>query len=100
MGVHSSLQHEITDLLDVIVADIDGGSILIPESLAPPVATFPFPLWETTQLALTYVLQPELAKADLAFTASILPKDIRSQAMIDKEIRAVFMRLFAQLLQG
>lgn len=101
MGVHSSLQNEITDVYDVIIADIDGGSIYIPESLAPPVATFPSPLWETTQIALTLVLQPELAQSDLAFAPiNNNPKEIRSQTMIDKEIRAVFMRMFAQLLQG
>lgn len=56
MGVHSSLQTEITDLLDVIVADIDGGSIKIPESLVPPVSTLPQAIWDSTQNALTMVI--------------------------------------------
>lgn len=105
MGVHSSLQTEITDLLDVIVADIDGGSILIPESLVPPVSTLPQSVWDMTQHSLTLVLQPHLSTADLAFSTSgtngSQPQNPgKSQAQLDKEIRAVFMRMFAQLLQG
>lgn len=102
MGVHSSLQSEITDLLDVIVADIDGGSIRIPESLVPPVSVLPDSIWESTHDALTMVLQPQLSTADLAFSSPIQnPVDTQAKAfMLDKEIRAVFMRMFAQLLQG
>lgn len=101
MGVHSSLQTEITDLLDVIVADIDGGSIKIPDSLVPPVSTLPNAIWEITQHWLHLVLQPQLSTADLAFTSNI-PNQLngKSEMMQDKEIRAVFMRMFAQLLQG
>lgn len=101
MGVHSSLQTEITDLLDVIVADIDGGSINIPESLVPPVSTLPPAIWEITQNALTMVLQPHLSTADMAFAQPVSTQlNVKSQLMQDKEIRAVFMRMFAQLLQG
>lgn len=106
MGVHSSLQEsEMTDLLDVIVADIDGGSIKIPESLVPPVSTLPPSIWEMTQHSLTLVLQPHLSTADLAFTSngtngSHPQSGGKSQTALDKEIRAVFMRMFAQLLQG
>lgn len=102
MGVHSSLQPEIIDMIDIIVADIDGGSIYIPESLVPPVSRLPHSLWESTQQALLLVLQPELALTDLAFSSSnLMVHDlIKNQVMIDKEIRAVFMRMFAMLLQG
>lgn len=103
MGVHSSLQSEITDLLDVIVADIDGGSIRIPESLVPPVSVLPDSIWECTHNALTVILQPQLSTADLAFQSNSNSNPMDSQAkafMLDKEIRAVFMRMFAQLLQG
>jgi myotubularin-related protein 5/13 len=92
--------------LDVIIADIDGGSISIPESLVPPVAHLPPGLLAATEHALHMVLQPELGLADVAFTA-LTPqlmngKDMKphTSIMLDKEIRAVFMRLFAQLLQG
>lgn len=99
MGVHSSLQPEISDLMDVIVADIDGGSIRIPESLVPPVSVLPDAIWESTQMSLTMVLQPQLNSADLAFPSQSM-KHETNLAMQDKEIRAVFMRTFAQLLQG
>lgn len=85
--------------MDIIIADIDGGSIHIPESLVPPVSRLPTPLWESTQQALTLVLQPELASADLAFSGAN-SSGTKNQAMLDKEIRAVFMRMFAYLLQG
>ncbi|OXB70008.1 UNVERIFIED_CONTAM: hypothetical protein H355_002804 [Colinus virginianus] len=44
------------------------------------------------------VLDPELEVADLAFPPSTISAS--SLKMQDKEIRAVFLRLFAQLLQG
>lgn len=106
MGVHSSLQEtETNELLDVIVADIDGGSIKIPESLVPPVSILPQSVWDMTQHSLTLVLQPHLSTADLAFTSngtngSQPQNNGKLQSMLDKEIRAVFMRMFAQLLQG
>lgn len=100
------------------MADIDGGAIYIPESLVPPVSKLPAPLWEYIQQQLTLVLQPELQISDLAFgPESTFPPAVSSSsngslnslppqngakncAMRDKEIRAVFMRMFAQLLQG
>lgn len=105
MGVHSSLQTEIFDLVDVIVVDIDGGSIMVPESLVPPLSTLPPAVWDATQHALTLVLQPHLSTADLAFSAngpngSLPANNGKPAAMLDKEIRAVFMRMLAQLLQG
>lgn len=100
MGVHSSLQPEITDLMDVIVADIDGGSIRIPESLVPPVSVLPEAIWESTHMSLTMILQPQLSTADLAFVNSSKSNGELNVLMQDKEIRAVFMRMFAQLLQG
>lgn len=102
MGVHSSLQSEITDLLDIIIADIDGGSIQIPESLVPPVSILPDAIWESTQMSLTMVLQPQLSTADMAFSTTTIQTTMSEAklAMQDKEIRAVFMRTFAQLLQG
>uniref|UniRef100_A0A2M4DQ97 UDENN domain-containing protein n=1 Tax=Anopheles darlingi TaxID=43151 RepID=A0A2M4DQ97_ANODA len=70
MGIHSSLRSEISEILDVIVADLDGGSIHIPESLVPPVARLPTSLWDSTENALRMVLHPELALADLAFPSA------------------------------
>ncbi|KAK7870000.1 hypothetical protein R5R35_011968 [Gryllus longicercus] len=96
MGVHSSLRSEVSELMDVITADLDGGSICVPDGVSLPL--LPEPLLSHTQEALMLVLQPELSSADHAFP----PATHRSvqPALLDKEIRAVFMRMFAQLLQG
>lgn len=82
--------------MDVIVADLDGGSITVPDGVSLPL--LPEPLLSNTEDALRIILQPELGSADHAFP----PLAIRAPqpAMLDKEIRAIFMRLFAQLLQG
>ncbi|XP_047497581.1 myotubularin-related protein 13-like isoform X3 [Penaeus chinensis] len=97
MGVHSHLQHDVVELMDVIVADLDGGSIRVPESLT--VSLLPEPFWSQTHAALSKVLHPDLSTADNAFPSSA---GIRASPHIvmDKEIRAVFMRMFAELLQG
>ncbi|XP_017780101.1 PREDICTED: myotubularin-related protein 13 isoform X2 [Nicrophorus vespilloides] len=96
MGVHSSLRSEVAELMDVIVADLDGGSITVPDGVSLPL--LPEPLLSNMQEQLSLILQPELSCADHAFP----PLAVRApeQVMLDKEIRAVFMRLFAQLLQG
>lgn len=61
----------------------------------------PISLWDAALHELTLILQPELAKADYAFISeSSHVNEIKSQGVQDKEIRAVFMRLFAQILQG
>lgn len=82
--------------MDVIVADLDGGSIIIPDGIS--VLLLPEPLMTNTHEALSLILQPELNCADHAFP----PLAVRApqSVMLDKEIRAVFMRTFAQLLQG
>lgn len=82
--------------MDVIVADLDGGSIMIPESVSLPL--LPEPLLTQTQEALSLVLQPELSCADYAFPPPVIRAP--NPPMLDKELRAVFMRTFAQLLQG
>ncbi|XP_059480805.1 myotubularin-related protein 13 isoform X3 [Neocloeon triangulifer] len=97
MGIHSSLKGEIIDLADVIVADMDGGALTVPEGLHLPL--LPEPLLTQTQDALMLVLQPELSISDLAF-APVAQRPHSSQTMLDKELRAVFMRTLANLLQG
>lgn len=82
--------------MDVIVADLDGGSIIVPDGVSLPL--LPEPLLNNTQDALGLILQPELNFADHAFP----PLAVRApqSVMLDKEIRSVFMRTFSQLLQG
>ncbi|KAJ7986078.1 hypothetical protein DPEC_G00347070 [Dallia pectoralis] len=96
IGVHSVFQSEIHELLDVIIADLDGGTIKIPECIH--LSQLPEPLLHTTQTALSLVLNPDLEVADNAFPPlRAAPSNLK---MLDKEVRAVFLRLFAQLFQG
>ncbi|KAM4721930.1 myotubularin-related protein 13 [Rhinophrynus dorsalis] len=96
IGVHSVLCTEIHDLLDVIVADLDGGTIKIPECIH--LSQLPEPLLHQTQAALSLVLHPDLDVADYAFPP--LRTTLSHVKMLDKEVRAVFLRLFAQIFQG
>ncbi|XP_074832562.1 myotubularin-related protein 5 isoform X4 [Carettochelys insculpta] len=96
IGVSSVFQSETQELLDVVIADLDGGTVTIPECIH--ISLLPEPLLHQTREALSLVLDPELEVADLAFPPSTISAS--SLKMQDKEIRAVFLRLFAQLLQG
>lgn len=99
IGVLSSARqklHECTDLMDVIVADLDGGSIVVPDEITIP--TLPPTLWNQMQEQLSMVLHPELASADFAFPPLVIK--CSSPCQMDKEIRAAFLRMFAQLFQG
>ncbi|KAJ8269250.1 hypothetical protein COCON_G00118570 [Conger conger] len=96
IGVNSFFRSETQELLDVIIADLDGGTVTIPECVH--VSLLPEPLLHQTQTALSMVLDPELEVADHAFPpSSTQPSMSKIQ---DKEIRAVFLWLFAQLFQG
>ncbi|KAJ8381482.1 hypothetical protein SKAU_G00022600 [Synaphobranchus kaupii] len=96
IGVNSFFRSETQELLDVIIADLDGGTVTIPECVH--VSLLPEPLQHQTQTALSMVLDPELDVADHAFPpSSTQPSTLKIQ---DKEIRAVFLWLFAQLFQG
>uniref|UniRef100_A0A670I4L6 SET binding factor 2 n=1 Tax=Podarcis muralis TaxID=64176 RepID=A0A670I4L6_PODMU len=96
IGVHSVFRNEIHELLDVIIADLDGGTIKIPECIH--LSQLPEPLLHQTQTALSLVLHPDLETADYAFPP---PRTALSHSkMLDKEVRGVFLRLFAQLFQG
>lgn len=75
---------------------MDGGSIQVPERVLLPL--LPEPFLSHTQESLSIVLQPELSWADHAFPPLAMRET--QPALLDKEIRAVFMRTFAQLFQG
>ncbi|KAH7968208.1 hypothetical protein HPB52_007021 [Rhipicephalus sanguineus] len=96
MGVHSSLRSEVAELLDVLLVDLDGGSVLVPECVT--VSMLPEPLHTQLYTQLCMVLRPELMSADDAFPPQ--PPAPSQAAMLDKEIRAIFLRIFAQLFQG
>ncbi|XP_058161744.1 myotubularin-related protein 13 isoform X4 [Dasypus novemcinctus] len=96
IGVHSIFKTDIHELLDVIIADLDGGTIKVPECIH--LSSLPEPLLHQTQTALSLILHPDLEVADHAFPP---PRTALSHSkMLDKEVRAVFLRLFAQLFQG
>uniref|UniRef100_A0A3B3WSX2 SET binding factor 1 n=1 Tax=Poecilia mexicana TaxID=48701 RepID=A0A3B3WSX2_9TELE len=96
IGVNSFFRSETQELLDVIIADLDGGTITIPECVH--ISLLPEPLLQQTQTALSMVLDPELEFSDQAFPPqSMHPSALKIQ---DKEIRAVFLWLFARLFQG
>ncbi|KAF7655855.1 hypothetical protein LDENG_00049320 [Lucifuga dentata] len=96
IGVNSFFRSETQELLDVIIADLDGGTVTIPECVH--ISLLPEPLLQQTQTALSMVLDPELEVADHAFPpSSTQPSAPKIQ---DKEIRAVFLWLFARLFQG
>uniref|UniRef100_A0A8C0QPC8 SET binding factor 2 n=1 Tax=Chelonoidis abingdonii TaxID=106734 RepID=A0A8C0QPC8_CHEAB len=96
IGVHSIFCADIHELLDIIIADLDGGTIKIPECIH--LSQLPEPLLHQTQTALSLVLHPDLEMADYAFPP---PRTGLSHSkMLDKEVRAIFLRLFAQLFQG
>ncbi|XP_039617539.1 myotubularin-related protein 5 isoform X3 [Polypterus senegalus] len=96
IGVNSFFRSETQELLDVIIADLDGGTVTVPECVH--VSLLPEPLLHQTKTVLSMVMDPELQYADHAFP----PTSIQSSALKiqDKEIRAVFLWLFAQLFQG
>ncbi|XP_031415031.2 myotubularin-related protein 5, partial [Clupea harengus] len=96
IGVNSFFRSETQDLLDVIIADLDGGTVTIPECVH--ISLLPEPLLQHTQTVLSMVLDPELEVADQAFPPSSLQPS--TQKIQDKEIRGVFLWLFAQLFQG
>ncbi|CAL8323678.1 unnamed protein product [Lota lota] len=96
IGVNSFFRSETQELLDVIIADLDGGTVTIPECVH--ISVLPEPILQQTMTALSMVLDPELELADHAFPpSSIQPSALKIQ---DKEIRGVFLWLFARLFQG
>nr|XP_039258097.1 myotubularin-related protein 5-like isoform X1 [Styela clava] len=97
IGVHSSLKSELYDLpMDVVTVDLDGGVISVPEGTSIP--GIPEPYYTRAVELLTKVLCPDLAVADYAYP----PEHINTSEpeKLDKEIRAIFLRLFCQLLMG
>ncbi|XP_048241880.1 myotubularin-related protein 13-like isoform X3 [Haliotis rufescens] len=95
-GVHASLRNDVVDLLDVIIVDLDGGSVRIPECVSIP--SIPDPILNRTMKALTRIQNTELLSADYAFPPS--PRKPSPATQRDKEIRAVFIRMFADIFTG
>lgn len=97
IGVHSCMKSEICDLLDVITVDIDGGSVKVPDSMQIAQLEEPYHTQLTTSLI--HIFRPHLMHADEAFTPSSQIQASNPEIM-DKEIRAIFLRTITQVLQG
>ncbi|XP_076006714.1 myotubularin-related protein 5 isoform X3 [Genypterus blacodes] len=95
IGVNSFFRSETQELLDVIIADLDGGTVTIPECVH--ISPLPEPILQQTQTVLSMVLDPDLEVADHAFPPSTQASALKIQ---DKEIRGIFLWLFARLFQG
>ena len=102
MGVHSVHEREIQEVLDTIVVDLDGGALTLPENYK--IYMVQESLLNKTRQELSLVLNPDLNVADHAFqhrissASSEMPK--RPLALLDKELRAVVLRLMVQILDG
>jgi len=96
IGVHSSRKNEVSDILDVIIVDLDGGHIAVPDCVHIP-ALDEASVAELTNL-LCAVTRPDLFHADDAFQNTL--ETPSSPDMLDKEVRAIFIRFFAILLSG
>ncbi|XP_076451110.1 myotubularin-related protein 13-like [Babylonia areolata] len=95
-GVHASLKHLLLDLLDVLVVDLDGGDIVVPECVTIPLPSHR--LLSRVKHCLTMMLKPDLLAADYAFSPS--STHVSPPLQRDKEIRAIFIRMFAEILCG
>lgn len=100
MGVHSMHQLEISELLDVIVVDVDGGAITLPDNLK--IHMVGEPLLSKVQQELTMVLKPDLRMADNAFCDLSAEHERHKTplSLLDKELRAVMLRLMVLILEG
>jgi myotubularin-related protein 5/13 len=109
IGIHTNYKRLIEDmhhdcLNDCIKVDLDGSSVQIPLHIEH-VATLPQYLHEQTLTLLFSILKPDVLRADEALNAKKSVDDLVSQPIddpvwVDKQIRAIFIRLYAQLFAG
>uniref|UniRef100_A0A183SJX9 UDENN domain-containing protein n=1 Tax=Schistocephalus solidus TaxID=70667 RepID=A0A183SJX9_SCHSO len=97
-GIHASYYSRLTDVSEVLVADLDVGSVICPEGMSVPPIPQPF-LTEAIQ-SLYQILSPDLLTSDHVYPARTPPDQPYSLVHTDKQIRAVFLRLFASLFAG
>ncbi|CAB4065061.1 SBF1_2 [Lepeophtheirus salmonis] len=100
IGLHASHRHEVlSDLLDVVVVDLDGGSVSIPENIH--LQDIYEPLLSKVRHELSSVLNPDLGLADRAFVINGNTKHKhKPDTTLDKELRSVMLRLLVQLFAG
>ena len=102
IGVHSMHDRDISELLDTIVVDLDGGAISLPDNLK--IHMIGQPLMNKVQHELSLVLKPDLKAADCAFAAMSMAgaeaQAKKPMALLDKELRAVMLRMMVYILEG
>ncbi|CAH8574882.1 unnamed protein product [Schistosoma haematobium] len=96
-GIHSGYQHLLSDMVDVFVADLDGGSVVCPENI--PIPQLPDPYFTEVVENLFQILSPELMTADYIYPL-VTSNQSGDLISLDKRLRAVFLRLFTSLFAG
>lgn len=97
IGCHSDLRHEFEDLLiETIVVDLDCGWLSVPDIRLPKLDVH-----SQSQLIaqLCQVIKPQSVNADRAFQ-NLHPTPASAPHLLDKEIRAIFLRFLTQTLLG
>jgi myotubularin-related protein 5/13 len=95
MGVHTEYQHKMPDLFDVVVVNIDEGCVTVPECIR--LVPMPEPYYSCVLKSLKMILNPSLFSSDMLIRPDEKPPAPISQ---DKELRAVFIKLFADMFCG
>ena len=88
---------EINEVMDTIVVDLDGGALTLPENYK--IFMVSEPLFSKAQRELALVLKPDLSGADNAFQF-YQSSSKKPLALLDKELRAVMLRLMVHILEG
>jgi len=92
MGVHMSYRRQIPELYDVVTVNIDEGYVTVPDSIHLPL--IPEPFFSKALSTLKSILTPSLRYADMLFVPTTEEIDL---AMQDKQLRSVFIQLFAEM---
>ena len=103
IGCHSKLKSEFEDaLIETIIVDLDCGRLFLPDVNLPSLDKITYNEL-VNQLCL--IIKPQSVNADNAFASSSSSIDqIKSSSspphLLDKEIRAIFLRFISQVLRG
>ena len=100
IGCHSKLKSEFEDaLIETIIVDLDCGALSLPDLSLPSLDKITYNEL-VNQLCL--IIKPQSVQADLAFTRADSEASTSSTPphLLDKEIRAIFLRFIAQVLQS
>uniref|UniRef100_A0A8C9L508 SET binding factor 1 n=1 Tax=Serinus canaria TaxID=9135 RepID=A0A8C9L508_SERCA len=75
IGVHSIFQSETQELLDVVIADLDGGTVNVPECVH--ISLLPEPLLQQTREALSMVKALELLLSPLSCPPQLVAYEVK-----------------------